>query len=68
MVASIDGNLAVTLMPGAELPKYGGIMVMTIPKWYDGATSTVFNVSPKTTCSNSKLLAKEGTPQETNTA
>lgn len=67
MVASIDGNLAVTLMPGAELPKYGGIMVMTIPKWYESASTTVFNVSPKTECSNAKLLEKTGTPQETNT-
>ena len=64
MVASTDGNLAITL-PGSYFPKYGGKITMTIPKWYVSASTTVFNVSPKTTCSNANLLAVADTPQST---
>lgn len=52
MVASRDGYFSVTMTPGEELPSYGGILVLTIPKWYVTATTTVFNVSPKTECSS----------------
>jgi hypothetical protein len=68
MVASRDGSLSVTLTPGEELPKYGGILVMEIPKWYASGTSTVFNLAPATNCHNDNLIAKANTEQSTSTA
>lgn len=65
VVATTDGNVAITLPASELLPKYGGIMLLVIPKWYEDATTTVFNVSPKTTCSNANLLAVVDTPQST---
>ena len=67
LIASRDGSLSVTLTPGAELPKYGGILVMELPLWYVGG-STVFNVSPATNCHNTNLIAKANTEQSTSTA
>lgn len=66
MVASRDGYLSITLTPGTDLPKYGGILVIEIPKWYVTATTTVFNVSPKTTCSSPTILGSDTIAQQTN--
>jgi hypothetical protein len=38
MVATTDGNIAITLPASELLPKYGGIMQLNIPKWYEQAT------------------------------
>ena len=54
VVATTDGNFVVTIETGTEFPKFGGQIQLTVPFWYAGGTTAVFNVrDPKTQCSSS---------------
>ena len=55
VVASQDGFFTVSMTPGTEFPKYGGMMEIEIPYWYSGGTDPVFNLNPKTVCSTSSM-------------
>jgi len=44
MVATTDGRLLINIEPGTEFPPFGGQMEITVPFWYSGGSTPVFNI------------------------
>ena len=51
MVASVDGSLEISVKTGAEFPRFGGVIILTIPSWFGDESRRVFSIGASaTTC------------------